>query len=169
MARTVRLRSWALFIAPLWVSACASYAPNASMVRQSGDQIRVQLGEPGRIIPQERGQVIWVYPRGPYGFHTYFLYFDIHNKLVAYEQVLKSESFAKIVPGMTQYEVERHIGPSRIRYVLARERGEVHSYRFETPFCDWFQVEYTPTGVVRAVGFSVSPECRGGSWDLLEY
>lgn len=47
----------------------------------------------------------------------------------------------------------------KIQSQLARGHGMVTSYRYESPFCRWFQVEYTVEGLVRSTGFGFPPEC----------
>jgi len=153
-------------ILPFLTAACTSYSPNVHLVGLSKEEVLGRMGQPEQKIPKAEGGTLWVYPRGPQGHHTYFLSFDTARRLLAYEQVLSRENFLLISPGMTQPEVERRIGPSKVRESLARQRGEVHSYRYESPFCDWFQVEYNAQKVVRSTGFGVPLECRGGTWGL---
>lgn len=160
-------QTWlAAFLLPFFISACASYSPSVHLLGLSKGEVRERMGRPDQKIVKEGGETLWVYPRGPQGHHTYFLSFNAAQRLLAYEQVLSRENFLVISSGMTQPEVERRIGPSRVRESLARQRGEVHSYRYESPFCDWFRVEYTAEKVVRSTGFGVPPECRGGQWGL---
>ena len=160
-------QTWlAAFLLPFFISACASYSPSVHLLGLSKEEVLDRLGPPEQKIPKEEGGNLWVYPRGPQGHHTCFLSFGTKRRLLAYEQVLIRENFLVISPGMTQPEVERRIGPSKVRESLARQRGELHSYRYEGPFCDWFQVEYNAEKVVRSTGFGVPLECRGGTWDL---
>jgi hypothetical protein len=43
---------------------------------------------------------------------------------------------------------------------LARDRGYVWSYRYVTPHCFWFQIEFASGDTVRSTGYSQPPECR---------
>ena len=79
-----------------------------------------------------------------------------------FEQVLTEERFARVVPDMSVKDVAQLIGRSRSTSGLARNRGFVWSYRYENPFCQWFQVEFTNEGKVRSAGYGKPPECRVG-------
>ena len=63
--------------------------------------------------------------------------------------------------GMTVDEVVELIGISRATFGLARDRGFVWSYRYQNPFCQWFQIEFSKENIVRSTGFGKPPECRG--------
>ncbi len=148
-----------LFIAVL--TGCASYAPNSSIMGLSREQVIARLGSPDPDIPgQNPGRLD--FPRGPMGKHTYFVYFNDQGKVIRFEQVLTEERFSQIVPGLSTEDVIQRIGISRSTFGLARNRGFVWSYRYENPFCQWFQVEFTIEGTVRSAGFSKAPECRVG-------
>lgn len=149
----------ALLIALL--SGCASYSPNDAIIGLSREEVITRLGrpEPDSSAPNPSRLD---FPRGPMGKHTYFVYFDDLGRAVRFEQVLTEERFAKIVPGLSTDEVIELVGISRSTFGLARDRGFVWSYRYENPFCQWFQVEFTIEGKVRSAGYSKAPECRVG-------
>lgn len=138
---------------------CAGYAPQNEMLGQKAWDIQKQLGEPTSARSLQNGGERWTYARGPYGEHTYFLDFSDDGALEAVEQVLTEKKFALVLSGMTMEQVEDILGPSKIQSQLARGRGVVRSYRYESPFCRWFQVEYTVEGLVRSAGFGFPPEC----------
>lgn len=136
-----------------------SYAPDASIVGLSRDQVIARLGAPDPDAVAE-GRLDFL--RGPMGKHTYFVYFDAQGRSVRFEQVLTEERFSRVVPDMSVKDVAQLIGRSRSTSGLARDRGFVWSYRYENPLCQWFQVEFTNEGKVRSAGYSKPPECRVG-------
>ncbi len=141
--------------------ACASYAPSPGFVGLSREQVIARLGAPDPDRNAQNPSRL-DFPRGPMGKHTYFVYFDEEGKATRFEQVLTEERFGRIVPGMSAEDVIQLIGISRSTFGLARNRGFVWSYRYENPFCQWFQVEFTIEGEVRSAGYSKAPECRVG-------
>ena len=106
----------------------------------------------------EKGSVL-EYAKGPYGKHTFFVMLGPNGAVTSWDQVLHWKNFQKIKPGMSQDEVLGLIGRSFEVIRLARNRGEVWSYRYETPFCVWFQIEFTAEGRVRSAGDGFAPEC----------
>lgn len=156
---SLKLTSYA-FLLIFFLGGCASYAPKTSLIGQSDNAVRAQMGSPTEIILLSEGKVRWIYARGPYGEHTYFLEFSPIGKLESFEQVLTEKRFTTIHPEQSKAEVESLIGPSFVVQELARDRGFVNSYRYENTICQWFQVEYTRDNRVRSAGFGVRPECR---------
>jgi hypothetical protein len=75
-------------------------------------------------------------------------------------QVLDEKNFARIKPGMHRDEVVATIGESKAVFGLARERGYVWNYRYVTPHCFWFQIEFANDDTVRSKGYGQPPECR---------
>jgi hypothetical protein len=100
------------------------------------------------------------FPRGPFGKHTYSLQFDADGKVISFKQLLTEENFRQITPGMDVSEVIERIGMSRDQFGLARNRGYVWNFRYITPLCQWFQIEFTAENKVRSTGYSMPPECR---------
>jgi len=143
------------------ITGSRRYAPGKDMLGQSPQEVIFSLGKPAAQLTIPRGARL-VFVRGPFGRHSYFVDFDEANRMVAYEQVLTPERFARINPGMTRQEVIEIIGPSTEIRGLAFKR-EVWSWRYENFHCWWFQVEFEPTGLARSAGNAPLPECRGRS------
>ena len=141
------------------LSACVTYAPSQSFIGKSRHEVVSLMGQPFREVALDDGSRL-VYPRGPYGLHTYFIELDAAGQVRRWEQVLTEKNFSQIMPGMRTDEVLARIGESRAQFGLARERGFVWNYRYVTPFCQWFQIEFDKEGVVRSTGYGPSPECR---------
>lgn len=143
----------------LLVAACSGYAPTGLAPGASADQAVAQMGPPtGRHALPDGGQRL-EFARGPYGRHTYMLDFDAEGRLQRAEQVLTEENFMALQIGMSKAEVLRRIGrPSEVRY-LPRQRHQLWSYRYVTPFCIWFQVSLDTADRVAELGHNFDPHC----------
>lgn len=155
------LRS-ALLSSLLAVAACSSYAPPTDPAGMTQDQLRVRMGAPEMQRPLEGGGVRLEYPTGPYGHHTWFVDVDASGRVLRSEQVLTEQNFNQIVPGMAQANVRQRLGRPNSVSMLARDRGVVWNYRFEGPFCEWFQIEMSAEQTVRSAGYGKPPECERG-------
>ena len=157
----LRWISVASFGSSLLLAGCAtSYAPSSDMLGASPDEVIARLGPPTPRPDSVTGVRRLDFPRGPYGRHTYFVYFNDMGKADRITQVLDEKNFALIKPGMSQTEVMEIIGVSRDTFLLGRDRGYVWNYRYITPLCQWFQIEFTLEGKVRSTGYGLPPECR---------
>jgi hypothetical protein len=130
------------------------------MLGNSREKVIEILGKPTSDLQTSEGTLM-IYPRGPFGKHTYFAYFGPDGRATRFEQVLNEKNFDRIKPGMHRDEVISVIGEAKDRFGLARERGYVWNYRYVTPNCFWFQIEFSRDNTVRASGYSKPPECRG--------
>lgn len=152
-----------LLAATALLAGCASYGPSSLPVGTPSAAVIEKMGPPtGRYrgldggAPGERLE----FARGPYGQHTYMLDFDAGGRLLRWEQVLTEANFLKLEPGMTREEVLRRIGhPSDVRF-LPRQQHQLWSYRYETPFCIWFQVSLDTANRVAELGHNVDPMCE---------
>jgi hypothetical protein len=150
----------AFLFAALSLASCAGYAPTDRMLGNTREQVIEILGRPTNDLETPEGTLM-IYPRGPFGKHTYFAYFDQDGRATRFEQVLNDKNFDRIKPGMHRDEVVGIVGEARDRFGLARERGYVWNYRYVTPHCFWFQIEFSRDNIVRETGYSKPPECRG--------
>ncbi len=151
----------AMVFAIAMLAGCAtSYAPSERLIGKSPEQVIAELGQPNPR-PIELGSVSRLdFPRGPFGKHTYSVYFDASGGAVGFSQLLTEDNFNAIIPGMDQSEVINRIGVATDTFGLARNRGYVWNYRYENYLCKWFQIEFTPEQKVRSAGYGVPPECR---------
>ncbi len=143
----------------LLLSACAGYSPNDRLLGSSREHVIQVMGKPAIEIAIPEGHLMQ-YPRGPFGKHTYFVYVNPDDKVERWEQVLYEKNFERIKPGTHRDEVVAIIGPSRDTFGLARDRGYVWNYRYVTPHCFWFQIEFASNDTVRSTGYGRPPECR---------
>jgi hypothetical protein len=158
----MNLRIPSLVLAVL-VAGCSTYGPSQQLIGQDRNALIAQLGPPTAEIAQGQESRL-EYARGPYGRHTYFITLDREGRIKQWEQVLHPNNFQKIAPGMTKADVLNVIGQSFEVSLLGRTRGEVWSYRYETPLCVWFQIEFSQDGVIRSAGDGIPPECLGRRW-----
>jgi hypothetical protein len=152
------LTAFVVFCVPL-LNGCSSYAPTDRILDNSRDQVIQALGQPSTELAIDDGRVM-IFPRGPFGKHTYFVYLDQNGRVTHWTQVLDDKNFARIKTGMHRNEVIAIIGDGKDTFGLALDRGYVWNYRFVNPFCFWFQVEFTRDHIVRSTGYSKPPECR---------
>ena len=150
---------WYGLLAGLALSGCAGYAPPVQFIGMERAAVIAQMGQPDRERSIEGGSRL-EFPRGPYGRHTWFVYFDAGGHASRAEQVLTTENFARINPGMAQDEVLSLLGRPGDTRLLGRSRGVVWSYRYENHDCRWFQVELSLERAVRSAGYGEPPECE---------
>lgn len=134
------------------MAGCAGYSPNREIIGQSRATLIAAMGQPERVHSVGETQVLH-FPRGPAGSHTYFVYVDGNDQVVRWEQVLTEERFSTIAPGMTKNQVIDRIGVTKITHGLSRNHGSVWHYRYETPMCKSFVIDFTPEDTVRSAGF----------------
>lgn len=155
----MRFRVLMILSGLLVLSACSSYAPPGDLAGVDRAAIVARMGPPEQERPADGGTRL-EFPRGPYGHHTWFVYLDGAGKVTRAEQVLTEANFLRIVPGMERDAVRERLGRPNEEHVLGRSRGVVWNYRFEGPFCQWFQVEIAADGKVRSAGYGTPPECE---------
>jgi hypothetical protein len=101
------------------------------------------------------------YATGPFGKQTWMLDFDAAGGLVASNQVLNEKRFNQIRAGMPRDELRRELGrPTATSMVGWHQLQIVWSYRYDSPFCQWFQVGIDPQkGTVVDSGYYPDPIC----------
>ncbi|MGY4829784.1 hypothetical protein ACVNIS_14535 [Sphaerotilaceae bacterium SBD11-9] len=153
----------ATLLAACLLSACAtSYGPGSLPQGTSLTAAREKMGPPTSETPLPDGGRRVEYARGPMGKHTYMLYFDANNSLQKWEQVLDENHFNTIRSGMTAAEVQAIIGHATNKYSTGWTKQVVWTYRFETPFCIWFQVGMDLTeSTVIDTAYGPDPMCEG--------
>ncbi|MET0333990.1 MAG: hypothetical protein ABW190_06940 [Rhizobacter sp.] len=160
------LSSLSLGLATL-LAACTSYGPQSLPAGSSIDAARQSLGPPtGEFALPDGGKRV-EYARGPFGRHTYMLDYDPSGRLLRWEQVLTEARFNTILPGMEGKDVQALIGHSFEQRVvgIAEKRQTVWAYRYETPFCQWFQVGIDGFGKVMDTSYGPDPICEARDVD----
>ena len=123
----------ALFIGLL--GGCAAYD---GFALQSGavrvEEVERVMGQPAIRWNEADGGQTLAYPRGPMGFHTYFVRSDALGNVLGRENVLDTRHFSRIQAGMTPDEVVRQLGPSVAEWtVYFKARDELV---WEWRYCD---------------------------------
>ena len=157
----------AILVAGL-VSACTSYAPNSLAPGSSLAAATQTMGAPTGESSLPGGGRRMEFARGPFGKHTYMLDFDAEGRLLSWEQVLTEARFNTIRSGMDAAEVRALLGRASQQYVVGwHEKQTVWAYRYETPFCQWFQVGVNAQGKVVDTAYGSDPLCETGKADDL--
>jgi hypothetical protein len=115
----------------LALAGCAALAPPSLSVGEPETEVLAKLGRPTALIPDGNEHLL-EYSRNPWGQEIYMARIGSDGRLVSYEQVLTTEKFATIKPGVaTKTEVLRTIGhPSETSY-LPRQQLEVWTYPYK--------------------------------------
>lgn len=99
------------------------------------------------------------YTGGSYGKFTYMYDLDANGRLLASAQVRTEARFNAITAGMSQDDLRRALGhPSNIRG-LSFQKQNVWAYRYDSPFCQWFQVGVGYDGKVVDTAYGPDPLC----------
>lgn len=141
------------------VAGCAGYSPKGLPAGSSSAAAVEQMGPAKARFPTPQGGQRLEFWRGPAGRHTYMVEFDAQDRMLGWEQVLTESNFFALRPGMTKDEVLYRIGhPSEVRF-LSRQQHQLWSYRYESPFCLWFQVSLSTANRVVELGNNIDPAC----------
>lgn len=142
------------------LSGCALFPSHRFAAGTPVDQVMRVLGRPTaeHVLPAGARQL--EYASGEFAKTTYKYVFDAQGLLVSGEQVLTEHNFAAIRAGMTADEVRMLIGAPSVAWPLPRLRQMVWSYRYESPFCQWFMVGMGPDGRVVDTAFGEDPMCE---------
>jgi hypothetical protein len=145
---------------PALLMGCAtSYGPQAIAPGASLGEVTAALGPPTGRHAQSAGERI-EYARGPFGKHTYMLDFDPQGRLLRWQQVLTEARFEEIRAGMNRDEVLMALGRPAETRPLALQQRTLWSYRYDGPFCTWFQVGIDRQGRVVDTGYGPDPLCE---------
>jgi outer membrane protein assembly factor BamE (lipoprotein component of BamABCDE complex) len=142
----------------------ARYGPQSLPQGATVAEITATLGAPTARHSRAGGERL-EYARGPYGKHTYMLDLDAQGRLARWEQVLTEPQFNAIRAGMTGDELRQALGRPSEMQRIAHQRRTVWSYRYETPFCKWFQVGVDRQDRVVDTGYGPDPLCDGNLSD----
>jgi len=142
------------------LSACATgYGPQA-LTRGAGlADVTRAMGAPSGQYTLPNAAKRLEFARGPYGRHTYMLDFDANDRLLSWQQVLDENHFHAVRAGMTRDEVLMSIGHPSEQSLLPVQSRMLWSYRYDSPFCTWFQLTVDPQGKVVDTGFGPDPMC----------
>lgn len=140
-------------LAALALSACAGiYAPPLPAGTPEAEVV-ARLGAPTHVYAATRGRPRALeYMTGPFGQVTFMARIGADGRLLSYDQVLSSQSFATIRVGVDTKDDVLHVlgAPSETTY-LSLVRQEVWSYPYkENPVADsMMHVHFDDAGIVR--------------------
>jgi hypothetical protein len=139
---------------------CATYGPPNLPVGASVDDATRALGKPTGDYALPAGAKRLEFARGPFGKHTYMLDFDAQGKMLGWAQVLTEARFNAVRAGTPKDDLLLALGHPSEQSKLALQRHTVWSYRYETLFCQWFQVGIDEAGRVTDTGYFPDPLCE---------
>lgn len=129
--------------------------------------VRARFGQPEAIWEGPGGGHVLEYNRNPAGQVNYMIAIGPDGKLVAVNQVLTPENFARVQPGMPMEQVRRMLGKPAKQLPLPLKRESAWDWRYVQPpntamvFTVWFNEDWrvarTATGPDPE-----APENRGG-------
>ena len=153
------MRRAALLAAACLLAGCQSYSPRGIPPGTALGEVEARMGTRTASYPLPGGGQRVEFARGPFGKHTYMLEFDPAGRLLHSEQVLTENHFARITTGQSRDEVLRTIGhPSEVQR-LGFQKRMLWSYRYDAPFCIWYQVSFNANGQVVDPGYGPDPLC----------
>lgn len=144
--------------AALLAGCAAAYGPQGLRSGASMQEAAAALGPPTGRYARSGGERI-EYARGPYGKHTYMLDFDSQGRLTGWDQVLTEAHFDDVRPGISREELLFALGHPAESRPLGWQTQTVWSYRYDSPFCKWFQVGIDAGGKVVDTGYGPDPLC----------
>jgi hypothetical protein len=147
------------FAALVALAGCTAYAPTRLPPGSDEQAVLHEMGRPTGRYALPGGGSRLEFARGPFGKHTYMVDLDAAGRMTGWRQVLTEADFGRVLPGEPADEVLRDIGHPSQRSPGGRPGGEVWSYRYETVFCQWFQVSVSDTGRVTGTGYAPDPMC----------
>lgn len=141
------------------LAGCAGYDPGPLMPGAPVASITERMGPPtGEYLLPDGGRRL-EYARGPYGKHTYMLDLTPQGRLAGWQQVLTEARFNALRVGTPGEQVRFEFGRPAHTQRIGRQHLTVWSYRYETPFCQWFQVSVGDDGQVVETGYGIDPIC----------
>lgn len=147
-------------VALLALGGCATaYGPQSLPTGATVAEVTSALGPPTGRYARSGGERL-EYARGPYGRHTYMLDFDPQGRLVGWQQVLTEDRFNAVRAGTTREDVLFAIGRPSQESRLGFQNRTLWSYRYDAPFCKWFQVGLDAQGRVVDTGYGPDPLCE---------
>jgi hypothetical protein len=144
---------------------CAFFNPASLPAGTPVAEVTKSLGAPTGEYSTPAGGKRLEFARGPYGKHTWMLDFDAGGALARSTQVLTEANFNAIRAGMSRDEVLYAIGRPSETSRLALQRQTVWSYRYDSPFCQWFQLGVDERGRVTDSGYYPDPLCEDNATD----
>jgi hypothetical protein len=94
-------------------------------------EVRKEFGEPVTVTVLPDGSRIMEYPRQPEGWTNWLITIGPDGKMNSLRQLLNSDNFARVKPGLTQNEVRTLLGRPAKMVPYALKNEEVWDWRFK--------------------------------------
>jgi hypothetical protein len=143
-----------------FLTACASVTPGRLSAGTPLSDVIRGLGPASFEYALPNAAKRLEYAGGTYGKHTWMIDFNAAGELTRSEQVHTEGRFNQVLTGMTRDEVLLRLGHPSEQSLIAFQKQTVWSYRFEGPFCVWFQVGLGADGRVVDTGYLPDPLCE---------
>jgi outer membrane protein assembly factor BamE (lipoprotein component of BamABCDE complex) len=101
----------ASFLLALATAACASYGGSSLQPGSTESEVRSTMGAPAAEFTNTDGTRDLFYPRGPMGTDTFRAKLGPDGVMRDLRNVLTDDTFRNVVPGMTEQDILRMIGP----------------------------------------------------------
>ncbi len=149
---------WTALVAAM-LGGCASPDPDRFARGASIASVVQTMGRASAEYAAPDGGKALEYATGPYGKSTLLFRFDAAGQLLDARQALTELQFNRIQPGMAASEVLLQLGRPSTIWRLAFQQQSVWSYRYESPFCQWFMVGVGGDGKVVDSAYGPDPVC----------
>ena len=141
------------------LAGCTAYGPSRlAPGTLLADASRAMGPSTGDYVLPDGGRRL-EFARGPMGRHTYMLDFDAQGRMTGWQQVLTEMRFNAVRVGTPSEDLLKTIGHPSERSVVGLQWQTVWSYRYESLFCQWFQVGLDAQGRVTDTGYHPDPLC----------
>jgi hypothetical protein len=149
-----------LWLALTFAALLTACAGTTIVNGESVTAVRQRLGTPSAEHAQPDGGSRLEYGGGSFGTRTLMVDIDAQGRVLGAENVRDEAHFNRVQAGISLAELRRQLGePSRVWGVRYRNQT-VWSYRFESPFCQIFNVGITPQGIVEDTSYGPDPLCE---------
>jgi hypothetical protein len=160
MHRTLNPTLLPLALGAALLGGCATYAPTKVLPGMGAAEVENLMGgAPTARYANPEGGTRLEYARGPMGLHTYMIDLDPAGHVLGWKQVMDERELNAITPGMPVQEMLRRIGHPAQTRGGGWQPGEVWSYRYEGPFCLWWQVSVVGD-TVKDAAYGPDPRCE---------
>jgi hypothetical protein len=157
---STRFAAFTVVATMCFLSACAAVTPSRLAAGTPLSEVVRGLGPASFEYALPDAAKRLEYAGGTYGKHTWMLDFNAAGLLTRSEQVHTERRFNQVLAGMSRDEVLLRLGHPSETSVLSFQKQTVWSYRFEGPFCVWFQVGLGADGRVVDTGYLPDPVCE---------
>lgn len=97
--------------------------------------VEATMGKPAEVWKNDAGQVVQLaYPRGPAGYVSFMVRMADDGTVHTVDQVLDEPHFAQVLPGMSQEQVLRILGPARSTNVFKAKNRLYWNYGYCSEF-----------------------------------